>query len=89
MCERALTHRLILHAQDRLISYGTFTHTLRCAAIVQRIATLAQRSAELAIAQRCTIATLSLAQRSAATTISTIAAQRSVCVNGPLEIKFR
>ena len=44
---------------------------------------LAQRSAELAIAQRCAIATLSLAQRSAATTISTIAAQRSVCVNVP------
>ena len=46
--------------------------------LVQRIATPAQRSAELAIAQRYryTIA-------SAATTISTIAAQRSVCVNVP------
>jgi len=39
--------------------------------------------AELAMAQRCVIATLSLAQRSAATTISTIPAQRSVCVNAP------
>ena len=42
--------------------------------LVRRIATPAQRSAELAIAQRCAIATLSLAQRSAATTISTIPA---------------
>jgi len=49
--------------------------------LVQRIASSAERSAELAIAQRCAIATLSLTQSSAATTISTIAAQRSVCVN--------
>ena len=46
---------------------GAFTHTLRCAGIVLR----------------CAIATLSLAQRTAATTISTILAQGSVYVNVP------
>ena len=44
--------------------YDSRTEAAGGKVLVQRIATLAQRSAELAIAQRCTIATLSLAQRS-------------------------